>query len=122
MDILKRTIKNKNIHFIKGETNPENFIGKIKKINPNKIYFLDAVFFEGKIGDVKTFNLDQASDMSIPTTHYMSIKVFKRLFPYTGMILVGIKPKNLEYGEEISTEIKNKFNLIVERIKKIIES
>ncbi len=120
LDELKKTVKDKNVYFIRGESSPENFIGQIKKINPSQIYFLDAIIFDGKAGDVNTFSLDQISDMSISTTHRMSMKMFKKLFPDAEIILIGVKPENLEYGEELSLSLRENFDNILDRITKII--
>lgn len=116
---LRKDIKNRNTYFIKGETNPENSIGQIKKINPNEIFFIDAVLFDGKVGDVRLFKLEDASNM-IASTHNLPLDIFKRFFSNCEISLIGIMPGNVEYGEKISMGLQNKFNDILKEIKKLI--
>lgn len=119
LDQLKKDIKNKDTHFIKGQTNPENFIGQIKKINPSEILFIDAILFDGKAGDVRLFKLDDASNV-IASTHSLPLDIFKEFFPDCKISLIGIKPKNIEYGEKLSPELGNKIDEIVKKVKEII--
>jgi hydrogenase 3 maturation protease len=120
LDELKKIVRRDNIHFIKGSTNPENFIQSIQNIDPDIIFFIDVALFEGKVGDVKLFQLEEILNMSV-STHNLPITVFKNFFPDSKILLIGIKPKNLDVGEELSLELKNKLNTIIEKVKTIIE-
>lgn len=119
LDELQKSMK--DVNFIKGSTNPENFIEPLKKINPEIIFFIDVAFFSGKVGAVKTFQLKDILDINI-STHNFPITVFKKIFPDSKIILIGIKPKNLDIGEGLSPELKNKFDSLVEEVKKIIQN
>ncbi len=110
----------KDVTFIKGSTNPENFIEPLKRINPEIIFFIDVASFSGKAGDVKIFQLDDILDMNI-STHNLPITVFRKFFPISKIILIGIKPKNLDVGEGLSPELENRFDSIVEEVKTIIQ-
>jgi hydrogenase 3 maturation protease len=118
LDQLKKSME--DITFIKGSTSPENFIEPLKKINPEIIFFIDVASFDGNIGDVKTFQLNDILDMNI-STHNFPIKVFRKIFPDCKIKFIGIKPKNLEIGEGLSPELEDKFNDIVEKIRSIIK-
>jgi hydrogenase 3 maturation protease len=118
---LKETIRNKNIDFIEGSTNPENFIEPLKKINPDVIFILDVALFSGNAGDVKLFQLQEILKYNI-STHNLPITVFQKFFPKTKIILIGIKPKSLDFGEDLTPELKDKFVNIFEEVKRIIET
>lgn len=119
LDELQKSMK--KIHFIKGGMNPENFIEPLKKINPDEMFFIDVASFEGNVGDVKIFQLEDILNMNI-STHNFPITVFKQFFPKSKILLIGIKPKNLDVGEGLSLELKDKFENIVKRVKTIIET
>ena len=119
LEKLEKTIH--DIKFIKATTNPENFIEPLKKINPEIIFFIDVAKFEGNIGDVKIFNLEDIIDMHI-STHYLPISVFKDYFPNAKIFLIGIKPKTIDFGENLTPELKQNLPKIIKKIEKIIES
>jgi len=116
---LQKTMK-ENFYFIKAGTNPENFIEPLKKIKPDIVYFLDVALFQGNPGDTKLFQLEDILNMSV-STHNFPITVFKQFFPGSKIKLIGIKPKSLDVGEELSPELKDNFDNIVQRVKTIIE-
>lgn len=120
LDELQKTIKDRNFYFIRAGTNPENFIEPLKKIKPDIVYFLDVALFQGNVGDIKLFQLEDILNMSI-STHNFPITVFKEFFPNSKIKLIGIKPKSLDVGEGLSPELKDKFENIVQRVKTIIQ-
>jgi hydrogenase 3 maturation protease len=119
--VLEELQKNsdKNVKYIKGSTNPENFIELIRKMNPEVIYIIDTAIFPGNVGDIKKFQLKDIINMNI-STHSFPITFFHDLLPESEIMLIGIKPKSLEMGEKLSPELKNKFKQIVEKVKMII--
>ena len=117
VDELKK-MKNDEILFIRAETNPENFIGKIKSFNPDVIYFIDAVEFDGKVGEVKVFSIDEVLNESL-STHGISVKIFKDFFPNVEIYVVGIKVEDIEYDEELSKNLK--LNCISNKVRNIVK-
>ena len=118
VDELRKKIEDENVLFIRAETNPENFIGKIKSFNPDIIYFVDAVEFDGEIGEVKVFSIDAVLNESL-STHGISVKVFRDFFPEAKIYVVGVKPEDIEYGEGLSLSLKENFDSIIISMKKI---
>jgi len=117
VDELRKNSENKNTLFIRAETNPENFIGKIKSFNPDVIYFVDAVEFDGKVGEVKVFSIDAVLNKSL-STHGISVKIFKDFFPDAEIYVVGVKVEDMGYGEGLSLSLRNNFVNIVNEVKK----
>lgn len=121
VDKIKKFYKDKDYYFFKGGMNPENFIEPLKKINPDVIFFIDVAIFEGEVGDVKLFRLDDIIDINI-SSHYFPITIFKQYFPEVKLVLIGIKPKVLNFGENLSPELKSKLKTIIEKVQRIIEA
>jgi len=119
LEKLREDIKKDNFFFIKCSTSPENYIEQIKSINPDFIFFIDVALFDGVIGDVKKFTLDEIKDISV-STHNFPIKILQNFFPNSKIFLIGIKPKSLDFGQDLTEELKSKFDFIVEKVKKII--
>lgn len=116
---LNEEIKEENFLFIKVYLTPENYLMPLKKSKPKTIYIIDAVEFQGQTGEVKVFNLNEIEKIKA-TTHNIPITVYQNYFPDTNIKLVGIKVKDINFGEELSKEIKEKFNNILKEIKNII--
>jgi len=116
---LSKEIKDKNFVFIKAYQTPENYLSPLKKEKPEMIYILDAVEFKGTTGEVKVFSLNDISLNTI-TTHNIPVTVYKNYFPDATIKIIGIKVKDTNFGEELSKEIKNKFDEILKEVKKII--
>jgi len=121
VDELRKNSRDETILFIRAETNPENFIGKIKSFNPDIIYFIDAVEFDGEVGEVKSFSINDVLNDSL-STHGISVKVFKDFFPDAEIYVVGIKPEDIGYGEKLSLSLKKNFGNIVNKAKKLTYS
>ena len=120
LDELRKSMKDQNLYFIKAGTNPENFIEPLKTIKPDIIYFIDVALFQGNIGDIKLFQLEEILNYNI-STHNLPITVFRKFFPKSKIMLIGIKPKSLDVGESLTLELQNKFWEIIKKIKTIVE-
>lgn len=121
LDKIKKYYKNNDYYFFKGGMNPENFIEPLKKINPDEIFFIDVAIFEGEVGDVKLFKLEDIIDMNV-STHYFPISIFKKYFPKARLVLIGIKPKVINFGQDLSPELKARLPEIIEKVQRTIEA
>lgn len=113
---LKKMVK-KNVLLINAGDVPENFLEEIVNFNPDKIFIIDTVEFQGKIGEVKSFDTDEIDFKSF-STHKNSLFVDylkKRL--KCEIRLIGIKPKSTEFGKRMNAEIKKG----IDDVMKIIE-
>ena len=114
--ILSKT-KRENIKFLIGYETPENLVQEIKKLNPEKVFIIDAVDFSGKIGEVKKVKFKGSSF----STHKLSYKILENLLRCE-IEVIGIQPKDLSYGEELSMELSSKLEKIKENVEKLILS
>jgi hydrogenase 3 maturation protease len=100
---IANKLKRKNV--INAGVAPENFIGKIKKMKPERIVIFDALDFGGRSGEVRVTDARKAEGLKI-STHSLPLSFFCELFEKTEIYLVGIQPKNNEFGSEMSGEVK----------------
>lgn len=112
-NIIIDKLKVNDIIKIKAEINPENFMNKLKELD--EIIILDALDFGGQVGEVKFFELDKINEVSI-STHSIPISMIKRLLPNSEIKIAGIQPKSIDFGEELTKEMKEKIEYIVEKI------
>jgi hydrogenase 3 maturation protease len=102
---LSRKFK-KNVLLVDAGDVPENFLEKIVNFNPSKIFIIDSMKFEGKIGEIKIFNPDEIDFKSF-STHKNSLFVdYLKKSLKCEIKLIGIKPKTTEFGKKMSAEIK----------------
>ncbi len=92
---------------------PENFIKELKDFD--EIIIIDALEFGGEVGEVRTFELNEIKD-SITSTHNIPISLLKNFLPDSKIKIIGIQPKNIEFGEKLSEELESKIEEIVERV------
>lgn len=97
---------------------PENFTGKIRKINPEIIIMVDAVDFEGNPGDVTLTEAENAKGLTL-TTHNLPISVFCRMLPDSKVYLLGIQPKSFE---SMSDEIMSSGESLANEINRILKA
>lgn len=122
LDKLQKGNKNQNITFIRAEISPENFFYKAVELKPQIVYIIDAVDFGGNIGDVKLFDYNDIMGLPITTTHNIPITLFSQFIPKNRIKLIGIQPKSVGVGEELSTELSEMFEEICERIEKLLNN
>lgn len=97
------------VELLDAGTAPENYAGKIKQIRPDTLLIVDAVDFGEAPGRVKVVRAEEIGIQSL-STHNISMKTFvgflKGDLPALGVWVIGIQPKEVGYGEELSPEVK----------------
>ncbi len=93
---------------------PENFLGKLS--NAEIVVFVDACYFGGKAGEIAFINPEKLKGYGF--THSFSPALIEYLNTLGKKVLfLGIEPKNLDLGEEVSFEIKKGIEKFIEDIK-----
>ncbi len=105
---------------VRAEAAPENFIKPIQEFKPEVITFLDAVDFRGEVGEVRLFTLRDMTDIMVSTTHSLPIGVMGQFFPGVRIMVIGIQPKSIDYGTELSRELEFKMQDIIREVEKLI--
>lgn len=88
---------------------PENFIKPILDFRPEKIIILDSADFKGKPGEFRVIKEHEIMEFLI-STHNMPLTVFLKALEKleAEKTLIGIQPKNLDFGEGLSKEVRDK--------------
>jgi len=99
------------VELLDAGTAPENFTGKIKQFKPDTLLIVDAVDFGGQPGEVKIFGMKDFGAQSF-STHNISLSTFvkylKENLPKLKVLVMGIQPKQVGYGEGLSEEVERK--------------
>ncbi|MBS7625352.1 hydrogenase maturation peptidase HycI [Candidatus Bathyarchaeota archaeon] len=99
----------RGVKLIEGGVAPENFIGKIRALKPSHLLIIDAARFGGKPGETRLIMPEHIAGIAI-STHAMPLYILAELIS-GGMdvkvALLGVEPKNLNLGDEISPEIED---------------
>ena len=93
---------------------PENFIGKIIKLKPDTVIFLDAVSFDGLPGELKLVTSDEIGEYGF-STHNMSPKLMIENIKAqiaTAIFMIGIQPKSVTFGGQISGEVQEQIDYL----------
>lgn len=100
--------QNKRVKVFIGETAPENLTGQIKKFEPTDIIIVDSADISRKAGTVRLIDSEKSLGVSF-STHQLPLKIMADyLIQAIGcrVILLGIQPKNIDFGAAHSKEIK----------------
>ncbi|MFC2151585.1 hydrogenase maturation protease [Bacteroidota bacterium] len=96
------------------EVSIENYIGKINSLNPDVLILVDCVEFGKHAGYYELLPAEKVKDFTL-NTHNISLKRISELFVMPTYIL-GIQPKQVDFGEEISKKVLNTAQKILEII------
>lgn len=120
---------NKNIEIIDGGTSGSDLIFHLKEC-PRVIIVdaLDAGQASGEVisireKDIDKFGNGEISSLSLHDLNLADIlKLSRALKLKTNITIIGIKPINMEFGEELSPEIKSKIPEIISEVEKALKS
>ncbi|MEO0086809.1 MAG: hydrogenase maturation protease [candidate division WOR-3 bacterium] len=124
--IAERLIKEGFENVLDCERTPENYLAKIIEKKPEKIIFIDACDFGGKIGEIKVFQKEEWQNFKkfSLSTHTLPIPLLLSLIEKlinSEIYLLGIQVKETNFSQSLSKELNNLFEEIVEKIKIILK-
>jgi len=124
---LKKVCPHSNEHqklrVFEGATVPENLTGEIKRFKPTHLVIIDCVDAGKKPGAIASFNIEETQGISC-STHRLPLKLMSDyLVKSIGcrIIILGIQPKQLDFGTGVSQEVKKAANKVSGLIKKILK-
>ncbi|MFC1725903.1 hydrogenase maturation peptidase HycI [candidate division KSB1 bacterium] len=99
---------------------PENYSKEIIEFDPDNIIIFDVVDFKGVPGEIKKIETDSIEGFSFSTHNYDLSLFIKYIhnFIKTEFFIIGIQPKSISLGEELSYEVKKSVEKIVSTILK----
>lgn len=117
---------NHGVNCVKCEYGLETCIGEIAEYRPRTLLVIDAsIFKDGKPGDILLATDDSISSESMSlTTHSIpfekSIELLRALKAIEKAYVIGIYPKSIDIGLEISFEVVSAVRHLVDKIKQCI--
>jgi len=88
---------------------PENWIGVVARLKPDTVIIVDAVYFDGKPGDIKIFSGENVRSGRI-STHDVSQKLlteYLKGFTRADIYILGIRPESNKYREGLSGSVQD---------------
>jgi len=122
MNLEPCDIKNK-LHVLYGSTAPENCTGDIKRSKPTHLVVVDSADMGLKPGDIKILGEDQIGGVSF-STHMLPLSVMIQYLKNSidfKTVIVGIQPKNIDFGAVVNTEIIKASEVVADSILKTVE-
>ncbi|MEA3499429.1 MAG: hydrogenase maturation protease [Candidatus Marinimicrobia bacterium] len=95
--------------FINAGKNPENHLQQILDHDPKIVIFIDSTESNKEPGTISLIESEKIDNFDF-STHTFSISLIEKyLLNYKKLeiIYIGIQPKLMKYGNEISTAVKN---------------
>jgi hydrogenase 3 maturation protease len=103
------------------EASIENYIGKINSLAPDILVLIDCVHFNRKPGYFELLEIDKIQDFTT-NTHNISLKKIKELFRVPIILVLGIQPLSVNFGEEMSSEALHAANQIIDIINQTLKT
>lgn len=94
--------------FYRGESAPENFTGVIRQFGPEYLIIFDAAELSEPPGTFSIITPEQIDGMSF-ASHVLPLKIIcNYLNSAVGrqILLVGVQPESIEFGESLSVKVK----------------
>ncbi|MBE0478889.1 carbamoyltransferase HypF, partial [Candidatus Aerophobetes bacterium] len=112
---LQKASKSFRIYLFNGGQLPENYLEKIIKVRPDKVFIVDAVDFNASPGKVRLFKEVEPS-LNFSTHHLPLSFILKYLREKTKaeVFILGIQPKNIQWGSNLSLEVKSAVKGLIE--------
>jgi hydrogenase maturation protease len=99
------------------EVSIENYIGKINRMNPDILIFIDCADMKESPGTYKLLPVSQIHDTTF-NTHSISLSRIREFFKMPVYVL-GIQPENIDFGENLSYLVRNVADQIINQINRL---
>ena len=115
---ISERIRNCNtISSLTAEVSIENYIGKINRLNPDILIFIDCADMKESPGTYKLLHMSQIPDVTF-NTHSISLSRLSEFFTMPVYVL-GIQPENIDFGENLSYLVKDVADRIINQINRL---
>lgn len=105
-----------------GSTTPENLTGKIKEFNPTHLVIIDSIDIGKPIGAISLITSEEIGGISF-STHRLPLKImiqYLNEFLKSQILIIGIQPKTIEFGDTLSKEVKKSIKSLSDVIIEIL--
>ncbi len=108
-ELVKNLSGRTNVNLLDGGETPEDLLDKIVKMAPAKLVIADAVALGAMPGDAALLESDQLGKRIAVSTHNLSllmfIKYLKEKLPELDIKILGVQPRNIDFGKRLSPEV-----------------
>lgn len=96
----------KDVYLFDGEDNVEALITKIADLEPEHVIIADACEMKAEPGETQLISVTQTT-YPFFTTHDVPLKLLaEQLLPKSQVWILAIQPKQTDFGEDLSPEIR----------------
>ncbi len=103
-----------------GGVAPENFWGKISRLQPEKLLVIDAVVFDGAPGEVRFLRPEELAAPFQLTHGPSNFAVMQMVLPGTEIVVLSAMPKRTAIGDKLSPEVERAIDLVCEEIEEVL--
>ena len=120
--LIEKIRNSVNAVCINGENSPENFIGKIIKINPDTLIIIDAVHFSGKPGEYCIMKSIDLTDCGITTHDISLVKLIEYLKIHIDIdiYILGVQPHQIGFGTSLSDCMKKTMDILEKELINVL--
>jgi len=107
-----------------GGTAPENYLGKIAKENPDTVLIVDAVHLGRNPGEYEILKGEDIARCGF-TTHDISPAMFMDYLTKeteANIYMLGVQPQGIEFGSEMSQELKVVLDQLAGNILEVVNA
>lgn len=118
-----KKIRDPKLKVFFGSTAPENLTGEIIKYGPSHIIIIDSVDMDQKPGSILLADPQEVDGISF-YSHMLPIKMTIDYLLESikcEIVIIGIQPKSLEFGETVSEEVKKSTAQIADIIRQTLQ-
>ena len=113
---------NDKITVVDGGVVPENFTSIIKKTKPTHLIIVDAIIMDEDTGFINIIEKEKINEFNV-SCHSMPItfllKFLEREISFK-FILIGIQPKNMDFGNKISENVLLSIDKLIKVFQEIM--
>lgn len=105
-----------------GANTPENLTGQIRKFSPSHLLIIDAAHMGKRAGEIRLLDSEDINIISC-STHSLPIKVILDYLLANlvfQVIIIGIEPKEIDFGSSLSKVVAKAVKRVVEAVKEAV--
>lgn len=122
LELVRQLAPNDRLLVVEGGVAPENHTGVIRHFDPDWIILVDAVDFGAPPGQAKWVDTDDLAGESF-SSHKSTpamLQTFLSREMDTEVALFGIQPATIEMGEDLSPDIEDNLDQLLEKLSAVI--
>ncbi len=100
---------------------PENYLGPVGALRPERILFVDACDFRAAPGEFRIFEMPEIERLAagLVSTHTLPLTMTAQLFAAEGarVSLLGIQPESLEFGAPLSGPVERALPAVLAAVR-----